>query len=80
MRNTKTGEMVHEGVDRDQLEPLIQELLDYVNNEDVESVFLRAAMTHLNLALLHPLRTARCIHATVLASARMRAGRLLSPL
>jgi len=73
VRNTKTGEVGHEGVDRDQLEPLIHELLDYVNNEDVDSVFLRAAMTHLNLALLHPFtdgngRTARCIHTAVLAS------------
>ena len=73
VRNTKTGEVVHEGVDRDQLEPLIRELLDYVNDEDVDSVFLRAAMTHLNLVLLHPFtdgngRTARCIHTAVLAS------------
>lgn len=73
VRNTKTGEVVHEGVDRDRLEPLIRELLDYVNDEDVDSVFLRAAMTHLNLALLHPFtdgngRTARCIHTAVLAS------------
>ena len=72
VRNTKTGEVVHEGVDRDQLEPLIHELLDYVNHAEVDSVFLRAAMTHLNLALLHPFtdgngRTARCIHTAVLA-------------
>ena len=73
VRNSRTGELVHEGVDRDQLEPLIHELLDYVNNEQVDSVFLRAAMTHLNLAMLHPFtdgngRTARCIHTAVLAS------------
>lgn len=73
VRNTKTGEVVHEGVDRDQLEPLIRELLDYVNDEEVDSVFLRAAMAHLNLALLHPFtdgngRTARCIQTAVLAS------------
>ena len=73
VRNSRTGELVHEGVDRDQLEPLIQELLDYVNNEQVDSVLLRAAMTHLNLAMLHPFtdgngRTARCIHTAVLAS------------
>ena len=71
VRNTRTGELVHEGVDRDRLEPLIRELLDYVNDGDVESVFLRAAMTHLNLAM-HPFtdgngRTARCIHTAVLA-------------
>ena len=73
VRNTRTGELVHEGVDRDQLEFLIHELLNYVNNEQVDSVFLRAAMTHLNLAMLHPFtdgngRTARCIHTAVLAS------------
>ena len=73
VRNSRTGDLVHEGVDRDQLEPLIHELLDYVNSEQVDSVFLRAAMTHLNLAMLHPFtdgngRTARCIHTAVLAS------------
>ena len=73
VRNTWTGELVHEGVDRDRLEPLIDELLDCVNQAEVESVFLRAAMAHLNLAMLHPFsdgngRTARCIHTAVLAS------------
>lgn len=73
VRNARTGELVHEGADRHLLETLIAELLDYVNNAEVESVFLRAAMTHLNLAMLHPFtdgngRTARCIHTAVLAS------------
>lgn len=73
VRNAQTGNLVHEGVDRDQLEPRIQELLDYVNEGDVESLFLRAAMTHLNLVMLHPFtdgngRTARCIHNAVLAA------------
>ena len=73
VRDSRTGELVHEGVDRDQLEPLIRDLLDYVNDASVGSVFLRAAMTHLNLAMLHPFtdgngRTARCIHTAVLAS------------
>ncbi len=73
VRNARTGDLVHEGVDRDRLEPLVRELLDYVNDGDVESTFLRAAMAHLNLAMLHPFsdgngRTARCIHTAVLAS------------
>ena len=73
VRSTETGEIVHEGVDRDQLEPLIQELLDYANDGEVTSVFLRAAMTHLNLVMLHPFvdgngRTARCIQTAVLAN------------
>ena len=73
VRNARSGEVVHEGVDRDQLESLIRELLAYVNDAEVESVFLRAAMTHLNLAILHPFsdgngRTARCIQTAVLVS------------
>ena len=73
VRNGRTGDVVHEGVDRDELEPRIQELLDYVNDAKVDSIFLRAAMTHLNLVMLHPFtdgngRTARCIHTAVLAS------------
>ena len=38
VRNARTGELLHEGVDRDRLELLIGELLDYVNHEEVESV------------------------------------------
>lgn len=73
VRNAQTGNLVHEGVDRGELEPRIQELLQYVNEGDVESLFLRAAMTHLNLVMLHPFtdgngRTARCIHTAVLAA------------
>ena len=73
VRNTKSGELVHEGVDRDLLDPLIQDLLDYVNDGEIGPVSLRAAMTHLNLAILHPFsdgngRTARCIQTAGLAS------------
>ncbi len=73
VRNARTGDLVHEGVDRDLLEVLVRELLAYVNDGEVESIFLCAAMAHLNLAMLHPFsdgngRTARCIHTAVLAS------------
>lgn len=73
VRNSTTGEIVHEGVDRDQLEPLVDELVDYMNSDRGEPVMLKAAMTHLNLALLHPFsdgngRTARCLQTAVLAS------------
>ena len=73
VRHSGTGELIHEGVDRERLEPLIRELIDYVNDAEVDSVFLRAAMAHLNLAVLHPFsdgngRTARCIQTAILAS------------
>jgi Fic family protein len=71
VRNSQTGELVHEGVDRDLLEQLMAELIEYTNT-DQESVILKAAITHLNLTLLHPFsdgngRTARCLQTAVLA-------------
>ena len=73
VHNAKTGGMVHEGVDRDMLEPLVDELIDYMNDADEQPVILRAAMTHLNLTLLHPFsdgngRTARCFQTAVLTN------------
>lgn len=72
VHNTQSGLVVHEGVDRDLLEPLMAELVDYMNRSDVESPTIKAAMTHLNVAMLHPFsdgngRTARCLQTAVLA-------------
>ena len=72
VRNTKTNEIVHEGVDRELLEPLTDELVADMNGEPTESVIVQAAMAHLNLTLLHPFsdgngRTARCLQTGVLA-------------
>ncbi len=72
VHNMNTGELVHEGVDRDSLEPLVDELVDYMNDADEQPVILKAAMTHLNLTLMHPFsdgngRTARCFQTAVLA-------------
>ena len=73
VRNSVTGDVVHEGVDRDKLESLVDELIDYMNSEDFESIALKAAMTHLNLVMMHPFsdgngRTARCLQTAVLAN------------
>ena len=73
VRNTATGDIVHEGVDRDSLEPLIHELTQYMNDSDDSPTIVRASMTHLNLAMLHPFsdgngRVARCFHTAVLAN------------
>ena len=73
IRNSTTGKIVHEGVDRESLEPLIRELTRYMNDDDSGPLILKAAMTHLNLAMLHPFsdgngRVARCLHTAVLAN------------
>ncbi|MGB0670830.1 MAG: Fic family protein [Rhodospirillales bacterium] len=73
VRNSHTGDVVHEGIDRDLLDPLIEELIDYLNNDNETPVLLKGAMAHLNIAMLHPFtdgngRTARCIQTAVLAN------------
>ena len=71
VRNTQTGQVVHEGVDRDMLEPLVVELVQYMNSLVAGPEIIKAAMTHLNFAMLHPFsdgngRTARCLQTAVL--------------
>jgi Fic family protein len=72
VRNSRTGELVHEGVDRDRLEDLMAELVAYMNSQASGSAIIRGAMTHLNIAMLHPFsdgngRAARCLQTAVLA-------------
>jgi Fic family protein len=72
VRNAHTGELVHEGVDRELLEPLLDELVEYMNYAAEQSILTKAAMVHLNLAMLHPFsdgngRVARCFQTAVLA-------------
>ena len=78
VRDTKTNEIVHEGVDRDQLEPLMDELVAAMNDDATESIVVKAAMAHLNLTLLHPFsdgngRTARCLQTAILAHGGIQA-------
>jgi Fic family protein len=78
VRNTRTGEIVHEGIDREQLEARIDDLVSYLNAPAMPHVIVKAAMAHLNLTLLHPFsdgngRTARCLQTAVLCNHGMAA-------
>lgn len=73
VRNTRTNEVVHEGVNRDLLEPLMDELIAFLNAKTEIHIIIKAALAHLNLTLLHPFsdgngRTARCLQTAVLAN------------
>lgn len=73
VHNAESGDLVHEGADRDRLEPLVGELMAYMNDDGGQPVVLKAAMAHLNLALMHPFsdgngRTARCLQTAVFAN------------
>ncbi len=72
VRNSATGNIVHEGVDRDLLEPLIDETIDDMNEKEAGSIVIKAALVYLNIAMLHPFsdgngRAARCLQTAVLA-------------
>ncbi len=72
VRSTRTGEYVHEGADRAILNDLLDELIRYMNAPN-EAKMLQAAMTHLNLTIMHPFsdgngRVARGLQTAVMAN------------
>jgi Fic family protein len=65
------GEVVYEAPPRDELDGLVSDVLASANEDGGDSL-VRAAMVHLNLALIHPFsdgngRMARCVQSYVLA-------------
>ncbi|MEP6482492.1 MAG: Fic family protein, partial [Rhodoglobus sp.] len=73
VRNDATGEIVYQGPDADDLPELMSELVADLQRDDrTTPVLVRAAMAHLNLAMIHPFsdgngRMARCLQTLVLA-------------
>lgn len=74
VRNDSTGEIVHEGSDIEDVPVLMKELVDGLNRDHStqDQSIVRAAMAHLNLAMVHPFRDgngrmARCLQSLVLA-------------
>lgn len=73
VRNEQTGEVVYEGPDADLVPSLISALVESLDAPDKGApAMIRAAMAHLNLAMIHPFsdgngRMARCLQTLVLA-------------
>jgi Fic family protein len=72
VRDEQKQETVYEGPDVDLVRSLMKELVDYLNDTQSQHALIRAAMGHLNLAMIHPFsdgngRMARCIQTLVLA-------------
>jgi Fic family protein len=73
VRGEKAGETVYEGPPAASVRKLISELVVYVNGrKDADHVLVKAAMAHLNLAMIHPFsdgngRMARCLQTLVLS-------------
>jgi Fic family protein len=76
------GHVVYEAPDRELIDDLVAEVLHVINTDTGEPV-VRAAMAHLNLALVHPFsdgngRMARCLQSYVLASEGILSPEFLS--
>lgn len=72
VQREETQEIVHEGVDIDEVPALMAELVAYINDCRDEELLVKAAMAHLNLVVIHPFRDgngrmARCLQSFVLA-------------
>jgi Fic family protein len=72
IRNDQTGEIVYEGPDAEVVPGLMEELVAQLRGCDGDAPMVRAAMAHLNLAMIHPFRDgngrmARCLQTLILA-------------
>lgn len=69
--NTATNKIVYEGPDIELVPGLVAELIDYLNGSN-DQPLIKAAMAHLNLAMIHPFsdgngRMARALQTMVLS-------------
>ncbi|MEM6902104.1 MAG: Fic family protein, partial [Pseudomonadota bacterium] len=68
----ETDEIVYTGPDFEQVPPLVDELVDYLNGTSNCPIMVKAAMAHLNLVMIHPFkdgngRMARALQTLVLS-------------
>lgn len=72
VKNEQSGLVVYEAPDVDRVPTLVRELVESLNAPDGMPLLVRAALAHLNLAMIHPFsdgngRMARCLQSLVLA-------------
>lgn len=70
--SSRNNQVVYTAPDREQIEPLIRELCDYIKAGTRQDTLVKAAMVHLNLTLVHPFsdgngRMARAMQTFILA-------------
>lgn len=70
--SSRNNQVVYAAPDREQIEPLIRELCDYIRADAKQDLLVKAAMVHLNLTLVHPFsdgngRMARAMQTFILA-------------
>jgi Fic family protein len=70
--NTASNEVVYTGPDAELVPGLMEELFQFLNQQDDAPIIIKAAMAHLNLAMIHPFkdgngRMARALQTMVLS-------------
>lgn len=83
IRNDHTGEIVYQAPDHELVPGLVEELVEQLQELPGIAAPVRAAMAHLNLAMIHPFRDgngrmARCLQTLVLAREGILAPELSS--
>lgn len=83
VRNDATGEVVYEAPPSAEVPGLIDELVDQLSSDHTAPAMVRAAMAHLNLAMIHPFRDgngrmSRCLQTLVLTRDQILAADLCS--
>lgn len=71
--SSRTEQRLYDAPDRSMVEPLVGELSDYIQRPASQDTLVKAAMAHLNLAMIHPFsdgngRMARALQTLVLAT------------
>ena len=74
-----TGQIVYEGPPATMVQELVGELIDGLNQPDSTHVLVRAAMAHLNLAMIHPFRDGNGRMARALQTMVLSKDQILSP-
>ena len=83
VRNDATGAIVYEAPPADEVPALMADLVAALNAPNDQPAMVRAAMAHLNLAMIHPFsdgngRMARCLQTLVLAREQILAPEFCS--
>ncbi|GAA3726026.1 Fic family protein [Spinactinospora alkalitolerans] len=80
IRNGATGETVYEGPDAERVPALMDELVTWLNEGDLDAhVYVRAAMAHLNLVKIHPWRDGNARGSRALQTLVLARDGVLSP-
>lgn len=79
VRNDETGEIVYEGAPAEDVPVLMEELSAHLGSELKTDSIVRAAMTHLNLVMVHPFRDGNGRMGRALQSLVLARDSVLSP-